>query len=147
MHIILGYIHHCLGIYRKTQLNKELAMKKRRQKKRFSDVFKGRTELSFKEQRQHKRFSAKLPVKLEAIASRRVAHLYVETKDISSTGAFVFTKEASYIPDDTLFIIDITIPKKENKKLKDLINCTGTMVRSTSEGIAIRFNSPVELFV
>jgi len=28
-----------------------------------------------------------------------------------------------------------------------LKNCIGTMVRSTSEGIAIRFKSPVELFV
>jgi hypothetical protein len=32
------------------------------------------------------------------------------------------------------------------KKLNQLENCIGTMVRSTSEGIAIRFNSPVELF-
>jgi hypothetical protein len=100
-----------------------------------------------KEQRQHKRFPAKLPVKLEAVASRRVTHLHVETKDISATGAFVFTKEASYIPDDTRFNIDLTIPKKRNKKLKDCINCTGAIVRSTSEGIAIRFNRPVELFV
>ena len=101
----------------------------------------------FKEQRQHKRFAAKLPVRLEAITSSRLRHLYVETKDISATGAFVFTKEASYIPDDTRFIIDLTIPKKRNKKWKDFINCTGTIVRSTSEGIAIRFNRPVELFV
>jgi hypothetical protein len=31
--------------------------------------------------------------------------------------------------------------------LKKLTNFTGTMVRSTSEGIAIHFNRPVELFV
>jgi hypothetical protein len=31
--------------------------------------------------------------------------------------------------------------------LKQLKNCMGTVVRSTSEGIAIRFNRPIELFV
>jgi PilZ domain-containing protein len=122
-------------------------MKERPQKKRFSNIFSGRRGSQFKEQRQHKRFAAKIPVRLEAITSSRLRHLYVETKDISATGAFVFTKEASYIPDDTRFIIDLTIPKKRNKKWKDFINCTGTIVRSTSEGIAIRFNRPVELFV
>jgi hypothetical protein len=122
-------------------------MKERPQKKRFSNIFSGRRGSQFKEQRQYKRFAAKLPVRLEAITSSRLRHLYVETKDISATGAFVFTKEASYIPDDTRFIIDLTIPKKRNKKWKDFINCTGTIVRSTSEGIAIRFNRPVELFV
>ena len=103
-----------------------------------------------KEKRRYKRFSAKLPVKLEAITSSRKRVLLVETKDISSTGAFIYTKESSYIPDDTQFIIDSFYPKKSRIKLKrlnQLKNCTGTMVRSTSEGIAIRFNSPVELFV
>jgi len=33
------------------------------------------------------------------------------------------------------------------KKLKQLKNCTCTMLRSTSEGIAISFNRPIELFV
>ena len=103
-----------------------------------------------KEKRLNKRFSAKLPVKLEAITSSRKRVLHVETKDISATGAFIYTKEASYIPDDTKFIIDSFNPKKSTiklKRLKQLKNCMGTIVRSTSEGIAIRFNRPVELFV
>jgi hypothetical protein len=103
-----------------------------------------------KEKRRYKRFSAKLPVKLEAIASSRKRVLLVETKDISATGVFVYTKEASYIPDDTKFIIDSFYSKKSSiklKKLNQLKNCMGTVVRSTSEGIAICFNRPVELFV
>ena len=103
-----------------------------------------------KEQRQHKRFAAKLPVKLELVASSRLRHLDVETKDISASGAFIYTKDASYIPDDTRFVINSYDPKKSTiklKKFKRLKNCTGTMLRSTSEGIAIRFNRPVELFV
>ena len=125
-------------------------MIKRRQKKRFSNLFGGRTKSLFKEQRQHKRFAAKLPVRLEAITSSRLRHLYVETKDISATGAFIYTKEASYIPDDTRFILNSFNQKKSTiklKKIKLLKNCACTMVRSTSEGIAIHFNRPVELFV
>jgi c-di-GMP-binding flagellar brake protein YcgR len=103
-----------------------------------------------KEQRLYKRFSAKLSVKLEAITSSRNRVLLVETKDISTGGAFIYTKEAPYIPDDTRFILTSFYPKKRTiklKKMKQLENCMGTMVRSTSEGIAIRFNRPVELFV
>ncbi len=103
-----------------------------------------------KEHRQHKRFAAKLPVKLEAITSNRIRVLDVETKDISATGAFIYTKEASFIPDDTRFILnssDLNNIRIKLKELKHLKDCSGTMVRSTSEGIAIRFNSPVELFV
>jgi len=103
-----------------------------------------------KEQRQHKRFAAEIPVKLEAIATRRLRHFYAQTKDISASGAFIYTKEASYIPDDTRFLIASSYAHISNiklKKWKPLENCAGTMVRSTSEGIAIRFNRPVELFV
>jgi hypothetical protein len=103
-----------------------------------------------KEKRLYKRFSAKLPVKLEAITSSRKGVFLVETKDISSTGAFIYTKEASYIPDDTKFILDSFYPKKSTiklKRLKQLKNCTCTVVRSTSEGIAICFDRPIQLFV
>jgi hypothetical protein len=103
-----------------------------------------------KERRLNKRYSAKLPVKLEAITSSRKRVLLVETKDISATGVFINTKESSYIPDDTQFILESFYPKKSTiklKRLKQLKNCMGTVVRSTSEGIAIRFNRPVQLFV
>jgi hypothetical protein len=105
---------------------------------------------SMKEQRQYKRFSAELPVTLDAIAASESRVLNVETKDISASGAFIFTKEAAFIPDDTRFILNSSYPNKSRirlKKLKPLENCTGTMVRSTSEGIAIHFNRPVKLFV
>jgi hypothetical protein len=102
-----------------------------------------------KEQRLHKRFSAKLPVRLDAITPSQLKVFYLLTKDISPTGAFIYTKEASFIPNDVQFILNSSNPKKKRirlKKLKQLKNCTGTMVRSTAEGIAIRFNKPVQLF-
>ena len=118
-------------------------MKEKRLYKRIKRLLK-------KEKRLDKRFSVKLPVKLEAITSSRKRVFLAETKDISATGAFIYTKDASYIPDDSQFIIDSFHPKKSTiklKRLKQLKNCMGTVVRSTSEGIAICFNRPVELFV
>ncbi len=103
-----------------------------------------------KEKRLFKRFSVKLPVRLKAITASKTRDLDVKTKDISANGAFIYTKEASYIPNDTWFILNSSNQKKRRiklKKLKPLENCTGTIVRSTSEGIAIRFTRPVELFV
>ena len=103
-----------------------------------------------KEQRLFKRFSAKFPVRLDAITTSQLKVFYVITKDISAAGAFIYTKETSLIPDGAQFILNSFKPKKKRirlKRLKQLKNCTGTMVRSTSEGIAIRFNRPVELFV
>ena len=103
-----------------------------------------------KEQRLFKRFSVKLSVRLKAITASKTRDFDVKTKDISANGAFIYTKEASYIPNDTLLILNSSNSKKRRirlKKLKPLENCTGTIVRSTSKGIAIRFTRPVELFV
>ena len=102
-----------------------------------------------KEQRLHKRFSAKLPVTLDVIATNESRVFNAETKDISASGAFIYTNEAAFIPGDTRFILFSSNPNKSRigpKVLKPLNNCTGTMVRSTSEGIAIRFDRPAELF-
>ena len=103
-----------------------------------------------KEQRLSERFSAELPIKLDAITTTRSKVFNVETKDISATGAFLYTKEAAFIPDDTQFILNSSNSNKRRirlKKLRQLENCSGILVRSTSEGIAIRFNEPTELFV
>ncbi len=101
-----------------------------------------------KEHRQHKRFAAKLPVKLEAITSNRIRVLDVETKDISATGAFIYTKEASFLPEDARFILNLTIPTKSIIKLKNMKGLeerVGSMIRSTSQGIAIRFDRKCQI--
>ena len=103
------------------------------------------------ERRIYERHIVILPTKLETILTPGEKKVFdVETKDISASGAFIYTKDASYIPDDTRFLIASSyahIRNIELKKWKRLENCAGTMVRSTSEGIAVRFNRPVELFV
>jgi hypothetical protein len=85
---------------------------------------------------------------VDKVATTESRVFNVETKDISARGAFIYTKEAAFIPDDTRFILNSSYPTKggiDLTRLKLLNNCTGTVMRSTSEGIAIRFNEPVEL--
>jgi len=95
-----------------------------------------------KERRLYKRHSVKLPSRIEAIMpSGKKKTLDLETKNISIGGAFIYTQESSSFPEGTRFIIDLTVPNDSNKELmvvKNLMECTGTLVRSTSEGIAIQ---------
>ena len=98
-----------------------------------------------KERRLYKRHSVKLPSRIEAIMpSGKKKILDLETKNISIGGAFIYTKESSSFPEGTRFIIDLTIQNDRNKELMvvtNLMECTGTLVRSTSEGIAIQCES------
>jgi hypothetical protein len=95
-----------------------------------------------KERRLYKRHIARLPLRLEPITSSGTEKIYhLETKDISIGGAFIYTKYPPSFPEGTRFILDLTIPSgtvKELMVVKSLMECTGTMVRSTSEGIAIQ---------
>ena len=95
-----------------------------------------------KERRLYKRHAVNLPSKIEAVIPSGKKKIYdLETKDISIGGAFIYTKEWYSFPEGTQFILDITIPSDSNKELKtvkNLMECTGTMVRSTFEGIAIQ---------
>ena len=102
-----------------------------------------------KERRLYKRHTARLPSRLEAIIPSDKKKIYeLETKDISIGGVFIYTKDSSSFQKGTRFIIDLTIPSGSNKKLtvvKSLMECTGTMVRTTSEGIAIQYDTEGEI--
>jgi len=94
-----------------------------------------------KERRQYERFTIPLPVRLKTITSDRKEFLDHETRDISASGTFINTLRS--FPEGTRFILDFTIPNdniKEFKYVKSLKGCTGTMVRSTSKGMAISFD-------
>ena len=63
------------------------------------------------------------------------------TRDISASGTFINT--LTTFPEGTRFILDFTIPSdsiKGFKYIKSLKGSKGTMVRSTSKGIAIHFD-------
>jgi len=94
-----------------------------------------------KERRQYERFILPLPVRLEAITTDRKRVLDLETRDISTSGTFINTLTS--FSEGTRFILDFTIPSdsiEEFKYVKSLKGCTGSMVRSTSKGLAIHFD-------
>ncbi len=93
-----------------------------------------------KERRQYERFILPLPVRIEVTTGRKRV-LDLESRDISASGVFVNT--LTTFPERTRFILDFTIPSdsiEEFKYVKSLKGCTGSMVRSTSKGIAIHFD-------
>ena len=101
------------------------------------------------EQRLNNRLKVRLPSRLEAIIPSGEKKIYdLETKDISTDGAFIYTNESVSFPEGTRFTIDLTFPSDSNKELtvlKSLMECIGTMVRSTPEGIAIKFEKECEI--
>jgi len=102
-----------------------------------------------KERRLYKRHTASLPSRLETIIPSGKKKIYdLETKDISIGGAFIYIKESLSFPKGTRFTLDLTLPSGSIKELaivKSLMECTGTMVRSTSEGIAIQCDTECEI--
>ena len=101
------------------------------------------------ERRSNNRLSVRLPSKLEAIIPSGKKEIYdIETKDISVDGAFIYTKESLSFPEGTRFTLYITFPSETNRELmslRSLIECTGKMVRSTSEGIGLHFFRECEI--
>jgi hypothetical protein len=74
----------------------------------------------------------------------KVIDLY--TRDLSVSGTFITTLTS--FPEETRFTLDFTIPTDSIKKLKDvksLKGYTGSIVRSTPQGIAIRFDRECQI--
>ena len=93
-----------------------------------------------KERRQYERFSLTLPTRMEPIASDRKQVFDFETRDISASGAFIYTKEP--FSQGTQFKLNLTVLSKRIKKItgaNSLIQSEGKIVRSTPTGVAIYF--------
>jgi hypothetical protein len=93
------------------------------------------------ETRRFIRYPLPLPVRLETIELDNKEVLDLETRDISASGTFIPTLKS--FPEGTRFNLDFTIPGDSIDKfkyIKSLKGCTGTVVRSTSKGIAIHFD-------
>ena len=64
-----------------------------------------------------------------------------ETRNISASGVFIYNKES--FPEGTWFKINLTVPSERIKELtgaESLIECEGSVVRSTPTGVAIYFD-------
>ena len=94
-----------------------------------------------KEQRQFERFPLTLPARMEKITSGKKQVFELKTRDISSSGAFIYTPEP--FPEGVRFKLDLTVPNEKIKELtgvKSLIECEGNIVRTTPDGVAICFD-------
>jgi len=103
-----------------------------------------------KERRLYERHIVILPTKLETILTPGEKKVFdVETRNISIGGAFIYSKDLSFFQEGRRAIIDFTIPSgsffKYLADMKSIMECTGSMVRSTAEGIAIQFDSECEI--
>ena len=103
-----------------------------------------------KERRIYKRHIVILPTKLETILTAGEKKVFdVETRNISIGGAFIYSKNLSIFQEGRRVIIDFTIPSGSYFKyladMKSIMECNGSVVRSTSEGIAIQFDRECEI--
>ncbi len=102
------------------------------------------------ERRIYERHIVILPTKLETILTPGEKKVFdVETRNISIGGAFIYSKDLSFFQEGRRVIIDFTIPSgsffKYLADLKSIMECTGSMVRSTSEGVAIQLDRECEI--
>ena len=101
--------------------------------------------MSLKERRKYKRHIAILPAKIETMLTSGEKKIFdVETRNISLGGAFIYSDDLSFFQKGNRVIIDFAIPSGRLfnylEDVKNLLDGEGSMVRSTSEGIAIRFD-------
>ena len=99
-----------------------------------------------KDRRSFKRHIAILPAKIETTLTSGEKKVFdVETRNISLGGAFIHSENLSFFEKGKRAIIDFTIPStpflKYLEDSKNLLNGEGIMVRATSEGIGIQFDT------
>jgi len=99
-----------------------------------------------KDRRKVERFPLSLLARIETNHSNRKQIFKFKTRDISSAGAFIDTTEK--FSEGTRFKMDFTIPSKRIKELTgalSLIECEGNVIRTTNDGIAVRFNTDCQI--
>ena len=98
------------------------------------------------EQRQFERFPLTLPARMETITEGKKQIFELKTRDISSSGAFLYTPDP--FPEGTRFKMDLTVSSKKIKELtgvQSLIECEGNIIRSTPAGVAICFDKECQI--
>ena len=96
--------------------------------------------------RQFVRYPFALPVKLETIKLAKKELFDLVTRDISASGTFI--PALTSFPEGTRVKLDFTLPINNLTKFRDiekLKSCTGRVVRSESQGIAIQFDKGYQI--
>ena len=100
-----------------------------------------------KEQRKYERFQLELPARLEMNSTGKKEIFELQTKDISAAGALLVGTSAQF-PAGTRCQLELIVTSERIKKLtgvKGLIKIEGTIVRSTSEGVAVCFDGDCQI--
>jgi hypothetical protein len=98
------------------------------------------------ERRQYERFPLTLPARMEPITSNKKQVFELKTKNISSSGAFIYTPEP--FPTGTRFKLDLTVSSEKIRELtgvQSLIECEGSIVWSSPTGMAICFDKECQI--
>ncbi len=91
--------------------------------------------------RRFERFPLKISARTEICFPNKRQIFDLQTRDISASGAFIYTPET--FSNGTNFKLNLTVPNAKIKKItgaESLIDCEGVVVRSTPAGVGIHFN-------
>ena len=99
-----------------------------------------------KERRRFERFCLALPTRMETISSGQKKVFEFETRDISACGVFIDAL-GSFIEGTRikLNLISRSDRIRELTGLHSLIECEGSVVRSTPTGVAIHFDKECQI--
>ena len=98
------------------------------------------------DRRKYERFQLELPARLEINSSQTTEMFELQTRNISSAGAFLNTTRR--FPVGTRCQLELIVTSKRIKELtglNGLIKVDGTIVRSTSEGVAVCFDGECQI--
>ena len=99
-----------------------------------------------KERRKYERFQLELPARLEINSSQTTEMFELQTRNISSAGAFLNT--TGQFREGARCQLELIVTSKRIKELtglNGLIKVDGTIVRSTSEGVAVCFDGECQI--
>jgi hypothetical protein len=103
--------------------------------------------LPMKERRIYERFQLSLPARLETNSTGKKEILELQTKDISAAGALLSGTTVQF-PTGIRCRLELIVTSERIKELTGvhgLIKIAGTIVRSTPEGVAVRFDGDCEI--
>jgi c-di-GMP-binding flagellar brake protein YcgR len=98
------------------------------------------------ERRGYERFRLALPARLEVVSSGKEEVLEARSRDISASGAFLFTTAACSVGSKVR--LDLVVRSKRIAQLTNAeghIKIEGTVVRCNREGMAISFDHGVRI--
>ncbi|MFO8085525.1 MAG: PilZ domain-containing protein [Desulfobacterales bacterium] len=91
--------------------------------------------------RKFERFALTIPVRAEMYLSDKRQVFDLRTRDISASGAFIYTPEP--FSNGTHLKLNLTLTNAKIKKItgaESVMDCEGTVVRSTPAGVGVHFN-------